>query len=124
MVTATVRVTSDVASYQDSDLILVGIYAPPTPEATTKGDGEEEPDEEAKEPPPVVLTGVAKEIDDTLGGILTEVIQDNAKTFKAGAKAGTMTPTVRVATPGGKVRHIVGNRCLTLCLPPDKAYVG
>jgi len=106
MVTATIRVTSDVASYQDSDLILVGIYAPPTPDAATKGDGEEDPDEaEAKEPPPVVLTGVAKEIDDSLGGILTEVIHDNAKTFKAGAKAGTMTPTVRVATPGGKVRR-------------------
>ena len=64
MVTATIRVTSDVASYQDSDLILVGIYAPSTPEATTTSEGEEEPDDEAKDPPPVVLTGVAKEIDD------------------------------------------------------------
>lgn len=96
MVPATLTATSDM-SYQDSDLIIVGIYAP------TTADDEEDDAEEATEPASVELTGVAKEIDERVGGILTEVINDNAKSFKAGAKAGSMTPTVRVVNPGGKV---------------------
>ena len=94
VVPATLTATTDM-NYQDSDLIIVGIYAPAT--------DDEDDAEEGAEPPSVVLTGVAKEIDDSLGGILTEVINDNAKSFKAGAKAGSMTPTVRVVNPGGKV---------------------
>lgn len=96
MVPATLTATSDL-SYQDSDLIIVGIYAP------TTADEDEDDADEAKEPASVLLTGVAKEIDESLGGVLTEVINDNAKSFKAGAKAGSMTPTVRVVNPGGKV---------------------
>lgn len=104
VVPATLTATSDM-KYQDSDLIIVGIYAP-----TTTTD-EEDDSEEGTEPPPVVLTGVAKEIDESLGGILSEVINDNAKSFKAGANAGSMTPTVRVVNPGGKVMSQDGQNC-------------
>ena len=91
--TATTEMT-----YEDSDLIIVGIYAPESADDESNDDAMD-----GAEPPPVNLTGKAKEIDDSLGGILSQVINDNAKTFKAGAKAGSMTPTVRVANPGGKV---------------------
>ena len=91
LVPATLTATADMSS--NSDLIIVGIYAPAS---------NDEDDEDAPEAP-VVLQGAAKAIDETLGGILSEVINDNSKTFKAGASAGSMTPTVRVATPGGKV---------------------
>jgi hypothetical protein len=88
--------TTDISSLQDSELVVVGIFAPLPAD-------DDDALEEGADPPVVSLTGKAKELDDSIGGILTEVINDNSKTFKAGAKAGAMTPTIRVANIGEKV---------------------
>jgi hypothetical protein len=93
--------STNVSSYRESDLVLVGIYSQDS--SNEEDDDTNNSDDDSA--PAIVLTGAAKDLDDTLGGLLTEVISDNAKTFKAGAMAGSMTPTVRVAAAaGGKVR--------------------
>jgi len=86
--------TNDLA-YEDSDLIILGIYG------STQND--EENEEECK----VVLSGIAKKIDADLGGTLTEIIDDNAKKFKAGSKEGLTTPTIRVPNQDGKSKRYV-----------------
>ena len=78
---------------------MIGVYAP----AKEDDDDEEEEDKEEEEPT-VSLSGIAKEIDDGLGGALTELMKDNAKAFKHGAEAGSTTPTARVIADG-KVRQ-------------------
>jgi hypothetical protein len=100
LIPATIATSTDMSV--DSDLVLVGIYGPP----------ESDDDDDKAEAAPVVLTGAAKDMDDALGGMLTEVINDNAKTFKCGAKAGATTPTIRVAADG-KVRD--SYNCKQLC---------
>eukprot|EP00548_Thalassiothrix_antarctica_P008322 CAMPEP_0194132022 /NCGR_PEP_ID=MMETSP0152-20130528/2597_1 /TAXON_ID=1049557 /ORGANISM="Thalassiothrix antarctica, Strain L6-D1" /LENGTH=585 /DNA_ID=CAMNT_0038826933 /DNA_START=197 /DNA_END=1954 /DNA_ORIENTATION=+ len=90
-------------AYEDSDLVILGIYGPPK---NSKENDEEDKDDDEEELE-VTLTGITKEIDDGLGGILTEVIDDNAKNFKAGSKKGIMTPTVRVPTKDGKSKRYV-----------------
>ena len=84
----TMAVTADSAAVDDSDLVLIGVYGP------------EESDDSATEEaesPPIVLTGAAKEIDEKLGGALTEIAEENSKAFKAGGAPGATTPTLRVA---------------------------
>ena len=88
--------TADKAAVEDADLVMIGVYAP------AKEDDDEEEDKEEEEPT-VTLSGIAKEIDESLGGALTELMLDNAKAFKHGAAAGTTTPTARVISDG-KVR--------------------
>lgn len=90
-------------SYEDADLVLVAVVAPPKP------DDEEESDDDEKDKnlPPLELSGKAKEIDDSLGGALSDLIQENGKTFKNGAKAGSTTPTLRVLSEGKSKRYIV-----------------
>eukprot|EP00543_Licmophora_paradoxa_P007360 CAMPEP_0202447576 /NCGR_PEP_ID=MMETSP1360-20130828/6333_1 /ASSEMBLY_ACC=CAM_ASM_000848 /TAXON_ID=515479 /ORGANISM="Licmophora paradoxa, Strain CCMP2313" /LENGTH=585 /DNA_ID=CAMNT_0049064733 /DNA_START=52 /DNA_END=1809 /DNA_ORIENTATION=+ len=82
-------------SQGESDLILVGVYAPPV------ADGDEKADV------PIELSGAAKDIDEALGGALKELMEENAKTFKGGAKTGGMTPTLRLAVPGEKSKRYV-----------------
>jgi hypothetical protein len=102
LVASTLSVASaDKALAQEADLVVIGVYAPP------KDDNEEEEEEDEKEEEkviPVTLSGMAKEIDDSLGGALSELMKDNAKEFKNGATAGTTTPTARLITADGKVR--------------------
>ena len=57
-------------------------------------------DEEVPEP---VLVGKAKELDETMDGALTDLMMENFKEFKHGAKAGGTTPVVRIVSPGSKV---------------------
>lgn len=82
-------------TYEDADLVLVGVMAPPAEE---KDDDDYEDDV-----PTVEFTGMARTLDLSLSGALTELCEENAKTFKNGATAGSTTPTLRVLTPGGKV---------------------
>ena len=82
-------------SYEDADLVLVGVIAPPA---------EEKDDDDDEDPvPTVTFMGMAKTLDLSLSGALTELCEENAKTFKNGATPGSTTPTLRVVTPGGKV---------------------
>ena len=77
-----------ISAMETSDLAIIGVFGPET-------DDEEESDEVEE----VVLGGMAKELDETLDGALTELIKDNQKDFK-GAAAGTATPTLRIVTVG------------------------
>ena len=62
------------ASSDDADLIIIGVLAPEKDEDAA--------DDEDKEIDPIVFTGKAKEIDDSLSGALTELAAENAKVRK------------------------------------------
>lgn len=90
------------AVVDNGDLIMIGVYAP------AKDDDDDDKDDKSEEPPVISLTGMAAEIDQDLGGALSDVMADNHKAFQHGATAGATTPTLRVMV-NGKV-----NTCL-LC---------
>jgi hypothetical protein len=114
LIPATIATSTDMST--TSDLVLVGIYGPP------ESDDDDKDDEPA---PSVVLTGAAKDMDEALGGMLSEVINDNAKTFKSGAKAGATTPTIRVAGNGsGKVRYKCESTSCFICPSFVVVYTG
>lgn len=85
------------ASSDDADLIIIGVLAPEKDEDAA--------DDEDKEIDPIVFTGKAKEIDDSLSGALTELAAENAKAFQNGGSAGSMSPVMRVATSSGSKRY-------------------
>ena len=88
----------DKSAVVDSDLIMIGVYAP------AKDDDDDDDDKDKSEEPPVIsLTGMAAEIDQDLGGALSELMADNHKEFQHGATAGATTPTLRIIVDG-KVR--------------------
>ena len=62
------------ASTDDADLIIIGVLAPAKDE-----DADEDDD---KEIDPIVFTGKAKEIDDSLGGALSELAAENSKVLR------------------------------------------
>lgn len=86
----------------DADLVIVGVFAPPA-----KDDDDGDKDDEKKEMDPIVFNGKARELDEMLGGALTELASDNSKAFQNGGSAGTLTPAMRVAVPGGKAKRYV-----------------
>ena len=69
------------SAVDDSDLVLVGVMAP-------RKEEEDEEDEEGKDPEVAPLSGTALALDEQLGGALSEIMAENAKTFKNGAKMG------------------------------------
>ena len=89
---------------RDADLIIVGVFAPP---AKDDDDDKEEKEDEEEEMEPIVFTGIAKRLDEELGGALTELAMENSKAFQnGGSAAGSMTPALRIAT-GGKTKRYV-----------------
>jgi len=86
------QVTAEDADMESSDLVIVGIAPPPSDRK------EEEEEEEGEVATPIELTGKAKEIDELTGGSLSQILSEQAKTFKNGAKLGDSTPLVRVVT--------------------------
>lgn len=95
------------AELQDADLIVVGVFAP------VKDDDEEDDDakDEEKEVDPIEFVGKAKELDEALGGALTDLAAENGKEFQNGGEAGSATPVMRVIE-GGKVRFVYFPCCL------------
>jgi len=85
----------------DADLVIVGVFAP----AFSDDNDDEEAGDEEKEVEPIVLAGKAKEMDDELGGALTELAAENSKAFQNGAEAGSTTPVLRLVTPGSKAKR-------------------
>eukprot|EP00980_Cylindrotheca_fusiformis_P028742 scaffold22641_cov206-Cylindrotheca_fusiformis.AAC.12 len=85
----------------ETDLILVGIFAPKKTEE--EGDSEEEEEEVVA----VELSGAAKDLDEKVGGALTNMLQENSKAFKNGAKAGSVTPTLRLFNNGSSQRAVL-----------------
>ena len=91
----TMTVSKDVG---EADLVMIGVFAPP---AKAGDDDDEANIEKAKEEKPsVLLSGIAREMDTTLGGALSNLMLENAKEFKHGTTAGSTTPTLRVFKDG------------------------
>ncbi|KAL3895897.1 MAG: hypothetical protein SGARI_007313, partial [Bacillariaceae sp.] len=88
----------------DADLVFVGVFAP---KKDDKEDEDDADDDKEDEEPTVTLSGGAKSLDEKLGGALSNVLLENAKDFKNGAKAGSSTPTLRVFVDGKAKRYIV-----------------
>mmetsp|Transcript_4277 Transcript_4277/g.6394 ORF Transcript_4277/g.6394 Transcript_4277/m.6394 type:complete len:613 (+) Transcript_4277:60-1898(+) len=89
------------ASVDDSDVIIVGVLAP------KKEDDEEEKDDDDKEIDPIVFSGKAKELDEALGGALADLASENSKAFLNGSSAGTVTPSMRIQSAGGKAKRYI-----------------
>lgn len=105
LIDASLAIKADAtADDADADLVVIGIMAPPKDENDDKDEDEEDSDD--KEEKPVVLSGVAADLDTVTGGALTAVLTENAKDFKMGAKMGSTTPIVRVASNGKTTRYL------------------
>lgn len=101
LISASMTVGGDLSSVDESDFIVLGIYGPPKESNDDEEDDEENSDDD--EVPQVTLAGKAKDLDEELGGALTEVLMENYKAFKHGGKAGSTTPVVRLASKDSKV---------------------
>ena len=84
---------------EEADLVVVGVFAPQKDE----DDSEEKEEEE----PTVTLEGSVKDLDEKLGGALTNLMLENAKAFNHGAEPGTTTPTLRIFRDGKSQRFVV-----------------
>mmetsp|Transcript_28650 Transcript_28650/g.43811 ORF Transcript_28650/g.43811 Transcript_28650/m.43811 type:complete len:628 (+) Transcript_28650:64-1947(+) len=89
------------ASAVESDLIVLGIQGP---EKEKEGDEKKDDDEDVPEP---MLLGKAKELDEQFGGALTDLLSQNYKEFKHGAKASSTTPTLTIVANGGKAKKVI-----------------
>ncbi|KAL7537396.1 hypothetical protein ACHAWF_009348 [Thalassiosira exigua] len=94
-------VSADSGNVDDADLVIVGVFAP-----AKDGDAKDD-EEEEKEVDPIAFVGKAKELDDALGGALTDVAAENAKAFQNGGSAGTTTPAARVVVDGKAKRYVL-----------------
>ena len=95
--TASMDATGEMSVVDDSDLVVIGIYGP------AKKEDEENEDEKKDDVPEPELDGKAKDLDEELGGAITEIMMENYKAFKHGGSAGGTTPTLRLASSGSKV---------------------
>lgn len=100
---ATISITDDLKSIDDSDLVIIGVYGPKKDEDEDEKEEDSKDEEEMPEP---VLVGKAKELDDLLEGALTDLMEENYKEFKHGAAAGTATPVLRIYS-GDKTKRIM-----------------
>lgn len=106
-VTLSASAASSSSVVQNADLVIVGVFAPPVKDDDDTEEKDEDKDEEVE---PIVFTGFAKQLDEELGGALTELAIDNSKAFQNGGSAGSMTPALRIATAGsggGKTKRYV-----------------
>lgn len=94
----------DTASFEDADLVMIGVIAPPKLDNDNADDSEKEGEEKEHESV-IALEGIGKRIDDGLNGALTDLLAENVKTFKNGSKMGSFTPTLRVV--GSKAKRYV-----------------
>lgn len=92
-----------------ADLVVLTTLAPAKEESDSDDDDEEEEDvAKEKEPAPAVLSSaVAQGVDSALGGAVSQLLNENAKAFKNGAKLGSCTPTLRVVQDGQVRRYVV-----------------
>lgn len=97
---ASISISDDLSTIDDSDLVIVGIYGPK--KDVEEEDDEDEDEKDDKEVPEPTLVGKAKELDEQFGGALTDLMMENFKAFKHGAAAGSATPVLRIYS-GDKV---------------------
>jgi leucyl aminopeptidase len=88
---------------EESDLVIVGVFAPKKDEE----EDEDGSDDKEEEEPTVTLEGGAQSLDEKLGGALSSMMLENAKEFNHGATAGSMTPTFRTFNNGKSQRVVV-----------------
>ena len=100
---ASITITDDLKTIDDSDLVIIGVYGPKKDEDDEDDEEEKKDDEEIPKP---TLTGKAKDLDDLLEGALTDLMEENYKAFKHGAAAGTATPVLRIFS-GDKTKRIM-----------------
>jgi len=86
---------------EEADLVVVGVFAP------KKDENEDDNEDKPEEDPTVTLEGAAKDLDEKLGGALSNLMLENAKAFNHGAEAGSTTPTLRVFRDGKSQRFVV-----------------
>ena len=111
LASSTLTVTDSSDCLDEADLIIIGVTSPPSEKDGE--DNEEESKEKDETPPEPVLSGKVKELDDTLGGALTEIMTENYKAFKHGATVASLTPSARLVTPGSKVCEFVSHESKT-----------
>jgi leucyl aminopeptidase len=99
--------SDDLSSIDDADLVIIGVLAPAEKESNDGSDDDSaDNDESKKSVESLILTGIANHIDEKFSGAISDLISENSKTFKNGAKVGSVTPTIR--TVGAtKQRYIV-----------------
>eukprot|EP00591_Stephanopyxis_turris_P004968 CAMPEP_0195511634 /NCGR_PEP_ID=MMETSP0794_2-20130614/3889_1 /TAXON_ID=515487 /ORGANISM="Stephanopyxis turris, Strain CCMP 815" /LENGTH=573 /DNA_ID=CAMNT_0040639279 /DNA_START=21 /DNA_END=1742 /DNA_ORIENTATION=- len=101
------EITNNVQDF-DSDLFFVGIWNDEAPKEEEEEEEEEEDgDDEEEEPTILELKGKVKEMNDALGGMLSDVLVENYKEFKNGAVAGATTPVVRVVKDGKVQKYVL-----------------
>jgi leucyl aminopeptidase len=93
----------DASWSDDADLVFLGVFAPAKDESETEEEDNDE-EEEAVDP---TLVGATKDLDESLGGALSELMVENFKAFKNGAEAGATLPTLRTYVDGKTKRYIV-----------------
>jgi leucyl aminopeptidase len=86
----------------DADLVFLGVFAPTSDDCEDEGDDDK--DEEVVEP---TLVGATKNIDEALGGALSNLMIENFKDFKNGAEAGGTLPTLRTYADGKSKRYVI-----------------
>lgn len=81
--------SSATAALDDTDLVVVGVFAPAAKDSS------------------IVLEGTRKALDEKLGGALTELASEEEKAFKNGADVGSTTSVARFVVPGSKTKRYV-----------------
>jgi len=100
---ASIAITDDLKTIDDSDLVIIGVYGPKKDENEDDDEEVKKGDEEVAKP---TLVGKAKDLDDLLEGALTDLMEENFKDFKHGASAGKATPVLRIFS-GDKTKRIL-----------------
>jgi len=88
---------------EDCDVIVIGVLGPVKAE---KDEDLDEGNKEVVETEVIELSGQAKALDSKFGGIITQVLKENAKTFKNGAELGSSAPVIRILNKG-KIQKII-----------------
>lgn len=102
---ASISVSTDASSVDDSDLIILGVYGPKKDD--TDDEDEDSKDDDDDDVPTPTLSGKAKELDESMDGALSDLLMEHFKDFKHGAKAGGTTPVVRIVSPGSKAKRVI-----------------
>lgn len=93
-------ISGTTADAENADLIILGVMSPiPKDDEETNETGDSEMES-------LDLVGVTKAVDKNLNGALSDLIAENGKSFKNGAKIGSMTPTLRTVGANAK-RYVV-----------------
>jgi len=95
----TLSVTEIWSIQDDTELVILGVFSEVGDE-----DAEDSGEEEQVEPE---LYGKVKELDAKFSGAIKDFMMENYKAFKNGATVGSVTPTLRLISPGSNTKRFV-----------------